>query len=131
MSTKVRKRFHSGIEVEVEADNVKDAIKKISPFLEVFSEERCGKCGSTNIRWEHRVAKGFDFYSAVCNQIHEDGRACQSKLDYGQKREGGGLWPKYGPGEGWRHWKQSDSSQAASAPQSQSPTIPENQEAPF
>ena len=73
--------------IEVEAQSVKDAMRDLSEYAEVFGETVCGVCQSDKVTPEHRVAKGYDFYSMVC-------QSCGAKLDFGQTREGERLFPK-------------------------------------
>jgi transposase-like protein len=73
--------------LEVDATNVKEAIRELSEYASVFGETTCGLCGSQRIQPSHRTAKGYEFYSWVCAD-------CNAQLSYGQTKEGGRLFAK-------------------------------------
>lgn len=73
--------------VTVECDTVKDAIKVISEYAEVFCEGECGLCQGTDVAPLHRTSKGYDFYEIEC-------LSCGARLSFGQTKEGGRLYPK-------------------------------------
>lgn len=92
--------------LEVDASGVKEAIKALGEYQEVFSERTCGCCGSEEIAYEHRQHDGNDYYSLKC-------RACGAQLDFGQHKTGGTLFAKrkLSSGEydkehgGWYSWQ--------------------------
>ena len=86
MTTSVRYPIGKGW-ITVEGESVKDAIRDLSDYSEVFNETTCGICQSDQIRPSHRSAKGYDFYEMVCC-------SCGAKLSFGQTREGEKLFPK-------------------------------------
>ena len=73
--------------LDVEAESVKEALKDISEFSEIFGETVCAACGRDNAQPRHRVAKGYDFYEVAC-------LSCGAVLSFGQAKEGGRLFPK-------------------------------------
>ena len=73
--------------LEVDANGVKDSIKALSEYQEVFAERTCGKCGSEEIAYEHRLHDSNDYYSLKC-------RNCGARLDFGQHKTGGTLFAK-------------------------------------
>ena len=73
--------------IEVEAQSVKDAMRDLSEYAEVFGETVCGVCQSDKVCPAHRVAKGYDFYEMEC-------LSCGAKLSFSQTREGERLFPK-------------------------------------
>lgn len=85
---RVHVRYPVGrIWLEVEAESVKEAIRDLSEFVEVFGESTCGACGSDQVQPRHRSAKGYDFYEIAC-------LSCRATLSFGQTREGGRLFAK-------------------------------------
>lgn len=91
--------------IEVDAVSVKEAIKGISEYAEVFGETVCGLCKSQSVAPVHRNAQGYDFYEMAC-------LSCGAKLSYGQAKEGGRLFPKRADQDGneigtrgWHHYK--------------------------
>ena len=107
--TKAKVRVQAGKAwIEVEASNVKEAMQGIGEYAEVFKEDTCQCCQSTNVIPIHRNAQGYDFYEMVCCD-------CGAKLSYGQTREGGRLFPKrsdkdgnYLPNMGWHKYSGGD-----------------------
>jgi hypothetical protein len=108
-SAKVRMQVNK-VWIEVESMSVKDAVQGIAEYSDFFGEGPCGMCGSDDVAPEYRVGKSRDgdeypFYSLVC-------RSCGAKLDFGQRRDGTGLFPKRKdnddnllPANGWRQWE--------------------------
>jgi translation initiation factor 2 beta subunit (eIF-2beta)/eIF-5 len=73
--------------VTVECQGVKDAIKALSEYVEVFQECQCCLCQSEDVIPTHRQAQGYDFYEMTCS-------GCGAKLSFGQTKEGERLFPK-------------------------------------
>lgn len=71
---------------EFEGKNIKDIWKSLSDISEVFSDQECGACKSTNISPVHRIVEDNDFYEMRCNE-------CYAKLSYGQHKKGETLFP--------------------------------------
>tara|TARA_R100000808_G_C2142817_1_gene150579 strand:+ start:398 stop:712 length:315 start_codon:yes stop_codon:yes gene_type:complete len=93
-------------DVEVEASDVKEAVRKLSGYYDVFSETECGCCGSNDIAPVYRKAGGYDYYELTC-------RACTANLSFGQHQEGETLFPKRkledgtfdAHNRGWHKWQ--------------------------
>jgi hypothetical protein len=92
------------LEFELEASGQKEIFKELALIQEVFSEAKCGLCGSTNIRFVTRSVDGNDYYELRCND-------CGAVLAFGQHKKGGTLFPKrkddegnYLPNKGWYKW---------------------------
>tara|TARA_R110000824_G_C15101538_1_gene666328 strand:- start:531 stop:860 length:330 start_codon:yes stop_codon:yes gene_type:complete len=90
--------------VEFESDTVKDAFAQLSTFQEVFGEDKCGKCGSDNLRFVVRENDGNSYYEIRCQD-------CGAKLSFGANKVGGGLFPRrkdaeggWLPDKGWQKW---------------------------
>ncbi len=89
-----------------DGEDVKEAIKGLSSSgaLEVFVEQKCGKCGNTNIVPKCREVadpadkKGktfFEYYELSCTN-----NKCWAKLALGQSKDGHGIFPKRKDDEG-------------------------------
>ena len=92
------------ISVELEGDTQKDLFAQLSAFQEVFDESTCGKCGSTNLRFVTREGDGNSYYEIRCLD-------CGARLEFGQSKQGGGLFPRrkskegeWLPDGGWVKW---------------------------
>lgn len=77
--------------------NQKDVWSQLAVFQEIF-EEKCGKCGSENVRFVVRKAKDakgkeYDYYELRCKD-------CGAKLAFGSLEDGSGLFPKRKDEEG-------------------------------
>jgi cbb3-type cytochrome oxidase cytochrome c subunit len=94
------------ITVEVDGENIKDVFRKIAAAQEVFEAEKCcGLCKSQEIRFQHRKVEKFDYYELIC-------RSCFACFRFGQRQEGGDLFPKrkgddgaWLPDGGWARWE--------------------------
>lgn len=89
---------------ELEAAGQKEVFKELALIQEIFSEDKCGLCGSTNIRFVTRNVDGNDYYELRCAD-------CGAVLAFGQHKKGGTLFPKrkdddgnYLPHKGWYKW---------------------------
>lgn len=87
---------------EVEGETPKNLFRSIAELQELFeTEESCGVCNSLNIRLSHRVIDNNEYFGLRC--------ACGAEFSFGQKRQGGGLFPKRNDAEGnalpHRGWK--------------------------
>ena len=74
---------------------------------EIFAEEKCGLCSSSNLRFVVRNVDGNDYYELRCND-------CGAILAFGQHKKGGTLFPKrkdddnnWLPNKGWHKWQPS------------------------
>lgn len=95
----------SRIRIEDDIPDAKTAFETVAEVQELFDENACGACGSTDIRCDVRTAQGFRFYNLKC-------RACPARLDFGQHQEGGTLFAKRRnddgsakPHNGWYHYQ--------------------------
>ena len=92
------------ISVELEGDTQKDLFGQLGAFQEIFDQATCGKCSSTSIRFVVRDIDGNSYYELRC----ED---CGARLEFGQIKKGGGLFPRrkdkegnWLPDGGWVKW---------------------------
>lgn len=100
-----------GVTLTFEAKDIKDLIVKCASLEEILGESTCGACQSPNVKFRHRRHDGNDFYEVRCQD-------CASTLSFGQKKEGGGLFPKrkdkegiYLSNNGWVKWERGQQSQ--------------------
>ncbi len=120
------------VRFEAEADSPKALWKKLSLVQGIFdAASACGVCGKTDIRYNHRVAKGFDFYELVCSDPQ-----CNARLSFGQNKEGGGLFAKrkdesgnHLDYDGWSIYRPEHSSEPVPAPRPAAHV--ENDDVPF
>ena len=76
----------------------------MATIQEIFGEEKCGVCGSTNLRFVVRNVESNDYFELRCVN-------CSALLAFGQHKKGGTLFPKrkddnnnYLPTNGWHKW---------------------------
>lgn len=71
--------------IQVEGKNDMEVFENMASAEEVFSESKCGKCGSTEIRYKIRPAtdgkKQYKYPEMVCSK-------CYAKLTFGQGDDG-------------------------------------------
>ncbi len=107
MKATVRFSAGNGFWIEVESEGVKQAVRMMSEYLEVFGVQECGKCRSKSVVCQHSQDKdGNDYYKMRCV-------SCGALLDFGQHKSGGTLFVKrkdrdgnWIPDNGWYHWQQ-------------------------
>lgn len=90
---------------QIEAETQKEMFKNIASVQEVFSEECCGLCKGTELRFVVREVEGNEF-----PELHCLNPECKAKLAYGQAKTGGVLFPirklvESGPEAGKPHRK--------------------------
>lgn len=113
---KLRYKVSSKLEFELEAEGQKEIFKELASIQEIFGEEKCGLCQSTNLRFVTRNVDGNDYYELRCAD-------CGAVLAYGQHKKGGTLFPKrkddegnYLPNRGWYKWQQNKDSDEPKKP---------------
>jgi hypothetical protein len=83
--------------VEFERGTDVELFEEVARFQEVFDNEKCGKCESSNVRFVVREDKEENkYYELRCMD-------CGAKLAFGCHKKGGGLFPKRKDAEG--NWK--------------------------
>lgn len=94
------------LSVQLEADDHRAVFSDLATFQEVFQEDECGKCGSTDVRFVVREVDGNKYHEIHC-QKHE----CRARLAFGQHKQGGTLFPRrkdgdgnWLPDRGWTRW---------------------------
>jgi hypothetical protein len=101
---KVLYKASDRLQFELEGSGQKEIFKELALIQEIFSENKCGVCGKTNIKFVVRSVDGNDYYELRCSD-------CGSILAFGQHKKGGTLFPKrkddngiYLPHNGWHKW---------------------------
>ena len=93
-------------EFEIEGTTQKDFFQAIADIGEIFTDEPCGVCKSTDTRYRVRNVDSNNFFEKVCNK-------CFARLAFGQhKKTPGSLFPKrkFEDGsydvknQGWSKW---------------------------
>ncbi len=100
------------ISIEVEGNTTKELFEKLADVQEIFgAAEKCGACGSVNIRLRSRKVDDFQFHEMYCE-------SCSAAFSFGQKKVGAALFPRrkdeHGhqlPNGGWIKWEQSGSNE--------------------
>ena len=91
----IKRNVGKGTQLEIQVNDPKEAVRILSDFSEILSEQNCGACGSEAIRHEQKTVNSFDFYGLKC-------LACGAQLNFGQHKEGGTLFAKRDKGKrGW------------------------------
>jgi len=84
------------LSVALEGDGQAAIFQEIGRFQEVFEEDKCGKCGSDDIRFVVRNNDENLYHELRCKNVD-----CRAKLAFGAHKKGGGLFPKRKDGEDW------------------------------
>lgn len=97
-------RANEKLQFEIEAEGQKEIFKELALIQEIFSEDKCGLCGKSNLKFVVRNVDGNDYYELRCQD-------CGAILAFGQHKKGGTLFPKrkddnneYLPNKGWHKW---------------------------
>ena len=96
--------------LEIEADNVKSIMEELYQADNVFGNDICGKCGSTDLK--HIVqedGEGQKYYKLECKKCHH-------QLRLGAHKKNGTLFPRFTrpktkeviPNNGWEKWSKDD-----------------------
>jgi len=69
------------LSIELEASTHVELVQQLSSFSEVFEEDVCKKCKSTNLRWNIRKSKDakgkeYSYHELICKD-------CGAKLPFG------------------------------------------------
>lgn len=92
---------NGNFKLEVEGDQLA-VWRELASFQEVFEEEACGKCQSSDIRFAVRSVqdgkKTHEYYEMRCN-------ACGARLAFGRHQDSPTLFPKRSEVDrGWLRW---------------------------
>lgn len=106
---KVIYRASDKLSFELEASGQKEIFKELALIQEIFSEDKCGLCKKTNLKFIVRNVDGNDYYELRCMD-------CGAVLAFGQHKKGGTLFPKrkddennWLPDNGWYKWQKNQS----------------------
>jgi RNase P subunit RPR2 len=81
-------RNYEKLTIDVEATTHTELFEALHQVDEVFGEEKCGKCGSLEVKFRVREDKEENkYYELHCN-------SCFAKKMFGQHKKGGTLFPK-------------------------------------
>ena len=105
------------MEFQIEGDSPKALFKKLSLVQEIFeADNKCGACGSSDIKVQARQHDDFEFFELAC-------RECSARLQFGQHKKGGGLFAKrrdedgnYLDGNGWTKFQAKTTAAPAAKP---------------
>jgi hypothetical protein len=81
------------LEFELDGSDQKSIFKELAAIQEIFSEEKCGLCTSTNLKFVVRTVEDNDYYELRCTD-------CGAVLAYGQHKKTKTLFPKRKDDEG-------------------------------
>jgi hypothetical protein len=86
---KVDLKVSSTVTISAEADKPTELFEQISLLQEVFSHDKCGKCGEKNLRYIVRTDSDKNkYYELQC-------QSCYAKLTFGQNKDNlGRLYPR-------------------------------------
>jgi ribosomal protein S27AE len=87
MKIELTQTLLNGIRVTLEVEDPKNAFHALAVIGEALSEGNCGKCGSDQIKMEHRRVQENDFFGWKCQN-------CGAQLDMGQHKTGKTLFAK-------------------------------------
>ena len=93
---------------ELEGSGQKEIFKELAIIQEIFSEEKCGLCGSTSFKFIVRNVDGNDYFELRCSD-------CGAILSFGQHKKGGTLFPRRKddagsdlPTKGWHKYQKKE-----------------------
>jgi hypothetical protein len=76
-------RVSSDLMFEIEISGTKEAFMELSRLQECFSNNKCGKCGCEDIRYQVRTVEGNDYLECICTK-------CFAKLEFTSTKESKG-----------------------------------------
>ena len=102
---KLRYKVNNKLEFELEGEGQKEIFKELASVQEIFGEEKCGICGSQNLKFVVRNVDGNDYFELRCMD-------CGAILSFGQHKKGGTLFPRrkddqnnWLQNKGWHKWQ--------------------------
>jgi translation initiation factor 2 beta subunit (eIF-2beta)/eIF-5 len=97
-------KVNDKLTLKISAEGQKELFKDLSTVQEIFGENSCGMCGSTDIKYVVRTVDGNDYFELRCNK-------CGAILSFGQHKKGGTIFPKrkdadgkWLPDRGWHKY---------------------------
>ena len=89
MSIEITQKVGTGINVTIRAEKQKEAVETAAFFGDLPS--KCQKCGCENLTFTVRRPETFVYYGLKC-------KGCLAEFQFGQYKDGSGLFPKYDGG---------------------------------
>ena len=80
-------KVNDKLTLKISAEGQKELFKDLATVQEIFGENSCGMCGSTDIKYVVRTVDGNDYFELRCNK-------CGAILSFGQHKKGGTIFPK-------------------------------------
>ena len=93
---------------EITGATQQEVFEELAKIQEVFdTENTCGVCDGTSIKYQHRNVQGNDFHELVCRNPN-----CRARFSFGHsKQDKGALFPKrknkdneWLPNRGWEKY---------------------------
>lgn len=110
------KSANGRLTLTVEADTAAMAFSHLSMFQEIFDHDKCGKCGSTEVRFDTFTGKGYVIHGIKCDK-------CSAKLNFWTNKDGS-MYPNRKdkqyqplPNNGWVVYERATTNQSATQPQ--------------
>lgn len=96
------KSMNGRLVIESERSSIKDLFRDLAEIQEILdADQACGVCGGTNLRYRVRhhtkANKTFEYFELVCAADN-----CRAVLEFGQKQDMVGLFPRRKDEQGWR-----------------------------
>ncbi len=91
---KVNFRLNNLLTVELDGENQRDLFEKLAAVQEVFGNDTCGKCKSTDLKFVVRENDGNKYYELHCKK-------CTARFSFGAHKQTLTLFPKRKDGDNW------------------------------
>lgn len=83
----VQMKVSNNVIVTAEGEKQTEVFEELAQLQEIFGEGKCGKCGSTELRFVVRQVEDDKYYELRCTK-------CYATLSYGSKKKpAGNLFP--------------------------------------
>jgi hypothetical protein len=99
--------------VEADGKDAKDVFSQIAAAVEVFSQNQCQACSSTDVVPCVREVQGNTYYEMRCTN-------CHATLGFGQRKADGALYPRRKDADGnfvdnygWKKWERKQAADVA------------------
>ena len=90
---KVEKKLNNSTTIVAEGQNHSELFASLSSLQETFGEEKCGKCGCENLKFQVRKVvdkkKEYVYHELWCTNLK-----CKARLNFGQRMDTQELYPK-------------------------------------
>lgn len=75
--------------IKANCQDALDAFKVMGELNDLFSRDKCGKCGSQAMPTYNKTTEGYEYYGMRCSNPE-----CRYEFKFGQRRSDGMLFPK-------------------------------------